>query len=113
MRGQIAPLGQRSDAKPLTLLLKELLQWAATLPKETQDTVAQKLAATGLSHLLRVDDQRIKRVLKRGAISTASEYRAVQGYLERSHPGPVEPGALEQLGAILAHFDLQKRGSSK
>jgi hypothetical protein len=111
MRGQVTSLRQRSDPRRLTLLLKELVQWVATLPKATQDVVAGQLSAKGLSHFLRIDAERVKRVMRRGVISTASECRAVKEYINNppEYEGTTE--SLDKLAAMLADFDVRKRQS--
>jgi hypothetical protein len=102
-REVIEPRRMSADWKALQLIIRDLMEWVRGLPTETRAQVQALLIAEGVEDSGKVDDERIRRVLRRRKTRTASQYKAVSSYLENIAASHGPPGVANILSELTSN----------
>lgn len=74
------------DWKALQVILRDLMEAGRGLPHAARAKVQRFLISEGIGESGTVDDERVRRVLRTREIRTASEFKAVESYLDSAAP---------------------------
>ena len=95
------------DARGLKDILRELTQWARTLPDDRRMQLDARLEtqfASTMEDLYKPIRHKINQVLERGAIRTPAEYRLLEERASEIHDDPASKAELDRVNALLVMF---------
>lgn len=106
----IVGASKRKSAKALQTLAKELAAWVRTLSPDLQNEINAELRAR-FGRAMDDDDDRqevVRRVLARGRIQGAEEYRSIMNRVDEIHANDAASEELEKLNALLLEHDRRR-----
>ncbi len=100
----------RGDERGLELVARELREWATGISSRRFAAIDEDLTArfgAGLVDAERSARQVVRRILRRGSIDDAAEYRALRAWLDGARADPAQRQAAEAVEALLVEYELR------
>jgi hypothetical protein len=95
------------DARGLRAALRDLTQWARTLPDDRRkqlDALLETEFGSTIADLYKPLRDKINQVLERGVIRTPAEYRLLEERASEIHDDPANKAELDRLNELLVMF---------